>query len=227
MKNHSNKGQGIIEYVILLILIGVISAAALKLAGVNIGTAFTKISTAITGKTKTFLDDPFNNLTGWESIFGPNNWKITNGFLTTTSAGDQRIMEAANLPNDYVINTTAQLLNGGGYGVMFRLTQSGNTYGGYSFQLDSGYGNKFVLRKYATNGAEISTPIAVAKPPAGFDFNASHKVSIAVVGNTYTISVDGVKVMTASDNTYSSGGAGLRTWWTSKVKVDDFSVTAP
>ena len=220
-------GQGLIEYALLLVLLGVISLTTLKLSGVNISTVYSKISTALGGEPSAFVDDTFDSLSGWKAIFGPNNWKIVNGTLTTTSSGDQRLMETSNVPSDYVINTTAQLVSGSGYGVMFRLTQSGSNFGGYCFQLDPGYGNKFVLRKYSSNGSEISTPIAVANPPAGFDFYASHNVSVSVVGNTYTAYVDGVKVMTASDSTYTSGGAGVRTWSTSSLKMDDFSVAAP
>jgi len=221
------KGQGLVEYVLILFLLGVISVSSLKVAGVNVQSTYDKVYQALGGKSGDYLDENFNDLTGWKAIFGPNNWKIVDGYLTTTSSGDQRIMESTNLPSDYVINTSAQLLNGGGYGVMFRLTQSGNKFGGYSFQLDSGYGNKFVLRKYTSNGSEVKTPIAVANPPAGFDFNAPHNVTVKVVGNNFTMLVDGTQVMTASDSTYTSGGAGLRTWWTSQVKVDNFNVTAP
>ena len=221
------KGQGVIEYVLLLLLLAVITTSTLKLTGVNLSDTFTRISTAISGKSKVLFNDQFNDLSGWNSIFGPNSWKVVNGYLTNTSVGDERIMAYGDLPNDYVINTTAQLVSGNGYGVMFRLTQMGSNYGGYSFQIDPGYGNKFVLRKYSTNGTEISTPIAVSNPPAGFNFNAFHQVSVSVVGSTYTMYVDGVKVMTATDSTYTSGGAGLRTWSTSQIKVDNFSATVP
>lgn len=219
------KGQGIIEYVLLLLLLAVITTSSLKLAGVNLSNVFMRISGAISGKSKVLLDDQFNDLSGWNSIFGPNSWKVVSGYLTNTSVGDERIMAYGSLPNDYVINTTAQLVSGNGYGVMFRLTPMGSNYGGYSFQIDPGYGNKFVLRKYSTNGTEISTPIAVTNPLAGFDFNAFHRVNVSVIGSTYTMYVDGVKVMTATDSTYTSGGAGLRTWSTSQVKVDNFSAT--
>jgi hypothetical protein len=227
MKNVTKKGQGFIEYLIIVFFLSSIVISAMKFSGVNLGYVYDQVVQALGGGPVTYFKDDFNNLSGWNAIFGPNNWKIVDGKLTTTSSGDQWIMETTSLPADYVINTTAKLVSGGGYGVMFRLTPEGNSYGGYSFQLDSGIGNKFVLRKYVSNGAEVSTPIATANLPTGFDINTSHQVSISVIGSTYTAYVDGVKVMTATDSTYSSGGAGLRTWWTSQVQVDSFSVTAP
>jgi len=164
------RGQGFVEYILLVLLLGIISASALKITGVDVGDLFTSVANTLSNKSNTVFADTFSDLSNWKSIFGPNRWSVLDGNLVTTSAGDQRIMETSNLPNDYVITTTAQLLSGGGYGIMFRLTPSGSSYAGYSFQLDEGYGNKFVLRKYSANGTEISTPIAVSNPPAGFDF---------------------------------------------------------
>lgn len=221
------RGQGFVEYILLVLLLGIISASALKITGVDVGDLFTSVTNTLSNKSNTVFADTFSDLSNWKSIFGPNRWSVLDGNLVTTSAGDQRIMETSNLPNDYVITTTAQLLSGGGYGIMFRLTPSGSSYAGYSFQLDEGYGNKFVLRKYSANGTEISTPIAVSNPPAGFDFYAPHKVTLSVVGNTYTAYIDGTQVMTATDNSYTSGGAGLRTWWSNQVSVSDFSVSTP
>jgi hypothetical protein len=220
-------GQGFLEYLLLTFLLGIISVSAIKITGVDVGAIFSKVSDTLSNKSNVVFSDTFSDLSNWKSILGPNRWSAVDGNLVTMSAGDQRIMETSALPDDYVITTTAQLLSGGGYGIMFRLTPSGNSYAGYAFQLDEGYGNKFVLRKYSTNGTEISIPIAVASPPAGFDFYAPHQITLSVVGNTYTAYLDGTKVMTATDDSYTSGSAGLRTWWSNQVKISDFSVSAP
>lgn len=224
---HHHPGQGLIEYLLISVLVIMVGLVAVRLAGFNISGLFSALVGGEEAESSIIFSDDFTSLANWKSIYGPNNWKITDGWLTTKSSGDQRLMAQTNLPADYVINATAQLLSGDGYGIMFRLTQSGANYGGYSFQIDPKYGNKFILRKYAANGTEISKPIAIANPPAGFNFNAVHDVQVSVIGSTYTMSIDGVQVMTASDSTYLSGGVGIRSWATSQVKVDNFSTSAP
>lgn len=228
MDKNSKNGQGLIEYLLIIVLITMVGFLSLKISGVNTSGVFDKISSSLFGEqSKTIISDAFDNLNNWKSIFGSNNWKIVDGRLVSTGGGDKRIMLNSDLPDDYVVSAKGILVKGDGYGVMFRLTPQGNNYGGYCFQLDPGYGNKFVLRKYASNGAEISKPIAVANPPAGFDFKAPHDVQVKVVGNTYTAYIDGVEVMTATDSTYSSGGTGLRTWDSSSIAVDSFTVSNP
>jgi hypothetical protein len=222
-------GQGFIEYVLIVLMVVTISILALKLSGVEVNDLFASLSDGLFGggRSKLIVEDSFDDLGNWTPIFGGKVWRSVDGKLVNTGGGDKRVMLTTELPDDYVVSANGVLLKGDGYGVMFRLTPQGNNYGGYCFQLDPGYGNKFVLRKYVTNGAEVSKPIAVANPPAGFNFNASHDIQIEVVGNTYTAYIDGVQVMTATDNTYTSGGAGLRSWDFSSISVDNFSVSNP
>jgi hypothetical protein len=220
-------GQGFIEYILIIVLVGLSVIMALRLTGVSVSDLYQRIVAGFGEDSKTILSENFHNLNNWKQIFGADKWAIKDGWLVSSKGGDKRIMMISDLPNDYVITTTAQLLDGKGFGIMFRLTPDGNNYGGYSFQLDPGYGNKLVLRKFVQNGVEVSKPIAVANPPAGFDFYAEHEVKVSVIGNTFTAYIDGVKVMTAIDDTYPSGGAGLRSWSASNMKADDFTISEP
>ena len=220
-------GQGFIEYVLIIVLVALSVIMALKLTGVSISDLYQRVVSGFGEESKTILSERFDNLDNWKQIFGSDKWAIKDGWLVSSKGGDKRIMATSDLPDDYVITTTAQLVDGKGFGIMFRLTPEGNNYGGYSFQIDPGYGNKLVLRKFVKNGVEISKPLAVANPPPGFDFYAEHEVKVSVIGNTFIAYIDGVQVMSAVDDTYPSGGAGLRSWSASNLKVDDFVVSIP
>jgi hypothetical protein len=82
---------------------------------------------------------------------------------------------------------------------------------GYSFQYDPGLGNKFVVRT-VTGGSE-SAPIASFNMPAGFPiYGTQHDIVIKVVGDKHVITVDGQQVLSFTNATFKSGGAGLRSW---------------
>ncbi|KAF0112118.1 MAG: hypothetical protein FD147_385 [Chloroflexi bacterium] len=226
-KNKS--GQGIIEYLLIVVLAVMASLAGLKVAGVNVNNLLEKASGLFGQQEETYLTDSFMNLNSWKSYFGQNCWKAENGILSTTKKScDSRILNTTDLPDDYQVNMDmAQLVSGDGYGITFRLTKSLGSYAGYSFQVDPGYGNKFIFRRYDEKGVELAKPLAIGNPPAGFDFNAPHKVSVSVKGNTFKAYVDGALVLTATDSTYTSGGVGLRVWDNTQAKFSDFSVTPP
>jgi hypothetical protein len=73
------------------------------------------------------------------------------------------------------------------------------------------------------DGREIWDPIAIA--PMGPDvFNTPHDFDINVKGDTYTVSMDGEQILSATDSTYTTGGTGLRSWDSTSACVGDFSI---
>jgi len=228
------KGQSLVEYALILVLVVVVLVVILNLFGVSLVKVYCTIMSGLKGPnggtcSMAYLTDGFDDLNGWQAIFGSTgSWDTSSGQLCTDGSGDRRLMSNAPLPDDYRITmNNAQLNSGPGFGLMFRLSPSGSNYSGYSFQVDPGYGNKLIFRRYDLNGAELAIPIAAANPPAGFDWNAQHKVEVEVVGSTFTAYIDGSPVLTASDSTYTSGAAGLRTWGNSNACFDDLSITPP
>jgi hypothetical protein len=177
---------------------------------------------------KVYVSDTFQDLSQWKSIYGKNEWEVKDGWLYADSHGDQRLMNTARLPDDYTVTLEqVQLLDGNGYGIMFRLSPSGSSYSGYSFQVDPGYGHKLIFRRYDKNGYELGKPIAVGDAPAAFGWNSVHKISVSVKGDTFKAYIDDRLVLTAQDSTYLSGGVGLRTWDSARVRFSGFSVTPP
>jgi hypothetical protein len=126
--------------------------------------------------------------------------------------------------SDYTAQVGKGAVNeGNGYGIYFRASNSGDGINGYAFQYDPGK-NSFVIRKWV-NGREIYPSVAEKAMP-GYNWHGSaHDLSVKVIGNTFTGMVDGQAVITGRDSTYTSGGAGIRTWDEhTKFCMDSFSV---
>jgi Flp pilus assembly pilin Flp len=227
-------GQSMVEYGLILALVVVVVVVILNLFGVSLVKVYCLIETGLKGPnggacSMAYLLDTFDNLDNWQAIFGSlGDWDTSSGQLCTDGSGDRRLMSDVSLPDDYRVTMNSVLLNSGpGLALMFRLSPSGSNYSGYSFQVDPGYGNKFIFRRYDINGTELVTPIAAANPPAGFQWNVPHKVEVLVSGDTFTAYIDDSPVLTATDSTYSSGGVGVRAWGGTNACFDDLSVTPP
>lgn len=163
---------------------------------------------ANTGDDVLFSTD-FGSMDGLSPLMG--NWAIVNGRLVPTSGGENRLAFGSTEWTDVQIDVNATLTSGRGYGIYFRDDGQANI-SGYSFQYDPGWqGGSFIVRK-VVKGVE-SYPIASAAIPAGFQvYGAAHDVSVTAVGSHIVCRVDGVVVLDFNDSTFSSGGAGLRSW---------------
>ena len=160
-----------------------------------------------TGSSVLFNTD-FDSLTGLTSLQG--KWAVVNGQLVPTGAGENRIAFGSADWTDVELNVSATLNAGRGFGVYYR-SDGKASISGYCFQYDPGLGNKFVVRK-VTGGSE-SAPIASFNMPAGFNiYGSQHAIAIKVVGDKHVVTVDGKQVLSFSDATFKSGGAGLRSW---------------
>ena len=132
-------------------------------------------------------------------------------------------MSSSSTMSDYTVSLTkASLTAGNGYGIYFRATNVGAGINGYAFQYDPGAGG-FVIRKWV-NGVEINPAIAYVSKP-GYDWYSSpHTLEIKTVGNKFYGYVDGVLMLSGTDSTYTTGGAGIRTWDSTNFCADAFSV---
>jgi hypothetical protein len=165
-------------------------------------------------------------LAGWKALQGAKG-SVKNGkfcppnytfMLNACSASVKSL-------NDYtVLLNGSTLSSGSGYGLVFRSQNTPNGITGYVFQYDPGFSpGSFLFRKWV-NGAELSTPIAVAKMPGYNWYNALNDIKVVVKGNTFTAYVNGQQVLTVKDSTYATGGAGIRTWDSTLVCFDQFEI---
>jgi hypothetical protein len=229
MKKSRSAGQGMIEYAVILILAVVAVLLVLKLTGTSASNLYCRLISMFNGQTcaQTYCQDSFSNLSGSQMYQGA--WSTSTGKLCSPANGGvilNKCSMASTTPSDYTVSLdNAALTSGNGYGIYFRTTNTGSGLNGYAFQYDPG-ASGFVMRKWV-NGLEITSPtLARVAAPAGYNwYGSAHTLSVKVVGNTFTGYVDGVAVVTATDNTYTSGGTGIRTWDSTVLCVKGLIVT--
>ena len=178
---------------------------------------------AVETASKPLFSTPFDTMDNLSPLIG--RWQIESGLLTTVGGGEQRLAFGDAAWQDYEVSVNATLSSGQGYGVYYRSDGAANITG-YILQYDPGYGRgEFIVRK-VVDGREQS-PIQRVPIPDGFPvYNQSHQISVAVTGDRHQIRVDGETLLDFTDDSFSTGMAGLRTWGSSQVGFEDATVTA-
>jgi Flp pilus assembly pilin Flp len=176
------------------------------------------------------FDDPEVSAVKWD--FNSSSWRVNNGVLqagpdpSSNSICAYAIGSTATNPT---ITVTATLNEGAGYGVLFDLSGDPikQNVNGYSLHYDSDYGSgAFTLSKYV-NGVQILLPLVVVYPGALYQWLGTPKqITITQQGSLITAQVDGRTVLTCVDNSYASGGVGLRCWNSASATFQNFSVSS-
>lgn len=208
-------GQGLVEYALLICLVAISALLALQVMGISLGDLYCEVSAAVNLQSlcspKAICEASFDTLDEWKTFYGRP--ELVEGKICLNK-GNQLYntcsMEARQ--ENYTIRMEdAVLYQGDGYGIFFRTTYNQKGANGYIFQYDPGL-KAFVIRKWI-NGKEIMEPIAKTKIPPGYPiYNTPHDIEITVQGDTFTVFIDGEKILEARDNTYAEGGVGLRSW---------------
>ena len=218
------KGQALIEYALIPVMVILIVILGLNAFGIEISTIFNSVLCGFSGANNCagYFADEFNDLEAWNIVRG--KWDIEDGKLCGGPGEGRIFTDLAN--RDYVINIQdATLFKGNGYGIYFRTTNS-EKVDGYNFQYDPGYGKgSFVIRKWF-KGRELQ-PIAIAKAPDFDWYNQEHDLKIVVDGNTFTAFINDEQVLQAVDDTYNEGGVGFRTWDGTTACFENISVDPP
>jgi hypothetical protein len=234
MKTNNSPAQGMVEYALLILLVGAIAFLGLRLSGITAQQAYCDISSqlgnaeACTASANAYCQDDFSEgsqaWTNGADKPPSSNWTFSNGALCGSGGSVIYNTCASQMSaKDYTITLdNATLQSGNGYGIFFRSELINGKVNGYTFQYDPGL-NAFVFRKWV-DGREL-TPFASVRIP-NFDwYGEPHDIQIQVDGDTYTAYLDGVAILTAQDDTYSSGTAGLRTWDSTSFCTDGFSIS--
>jgi prepilin-type N-terminal cleavage/methylation domain-containing protein len=169
------------------------------------------------------------NLSVLQQPSAATSWKVVNGQLVPTVAGENRVNLTGSNGTDAQVSVSATLASGPGYGVFFRSNgdPGATTFSAYCFQFDQGYNpptGSFVLRKFSNGGQPVLKAVSM---PAGYPiYGVSHTTTISAVGNHIVCKVDGVTVIdyTDTNNPFPSGSAGLRSWSNSKVAFSSAQV---
>lgn len=222
--SHRENGQGLLEYALIAALVAVATMLVLSLLGVSVADVFCRVTGGLGANALCQgCGYGFDNIDDWNTVQG--GWETRDGQLCNTRGGQGKIFDSCSqdLPsNDYTVTANSVTLSqGNGYGIFFR-NSGGARDNGYIFQYDPGYGGgAFIFRK-RINGRE--TRAFAVNRPSGFDWNASHDVQVKVEGDTFTAYVDGVEVLTATDDTFTEGGTGIRTWDNTRTCFDELTV---
>ena len=229
---YHQKGQGLVEYALILLLVALIVIAGISLVGESTRDVLGQVGLALQGQNAVYCDSDMSNSDEWQyEGSGTGSWTINdgmmcrvtdyqNGFAYSRCSQTDKMRNAS----DYVIHLKNVVLERGqGYGVMFRVQNYEARPNGYSFQYDPGL-NGMVFRKWI-NGWELSQPIAYQRLTDYEWYGIPRDIELVVKGNTFEAFIDGELVLTAEDDTWSSGGMGLRTWGITEVCFDELSIS--
>ena len=241
MARNSEKGQGLIEYALIILLVGIVVGGVAAVAGQQMSSVYSGLQPPLEGATPapteqaaatpshptpTPIPTPTPTTIKWEDwreVRG-TQWRKENGYYCAGPGGEHRSFYGAENWTDYVVTFSGELHKGNGFGVYFRATNFKRA-NAYIFQYDPGYGRGAFLFRKIVNGRERS-PFARVNAPATYQWhNVLRQIKVVVEGDTFTAYVDGQQVLQASDDEYTHGGVGLRTWDGSEACFSDFKVT--
>lgn len=210
-------GQGLVEYALLIALIGIVAVAALSATGNSVEDVFERIAAVFQGQ-ESACTPVASAGTKWDPSPTNSFWKggiaqegdgyqvcpLCIGMLPGYTDSDYRL----DLSGVQVTNTKSSW---NGYGVAFRSEYGPKGLNGYMFEIERQNKNaatEIYFSKWI-NGKQIKIPEALVTLPAGIDWNNPPDMSIAVEGDTFTAYLDGKQILQTRDTTYRSGGVGV------------------
>ncbi|MDY7039304.1 MAG: family 16 glycoside hydrolase [Chloroflexota bacterium] len=236
-ERRSQLGQGLVEYALIILLVGVVVSGTAYTLGPGIGEVYSALNMELTGGQveppgpqptavgPTPTPTPTPQPADWDEwqVTDGRKWRVEGNSYCAGPGGEHRSFYGAENWTDYEITFKAMLDQGNGYGVYFRATHYEKA-NAYVFQYDPGYGTGAFLYRQIVNGREKS-PFARALAPDDYQWHeVEREVRLRVEGNTFTAYVDGEVVLHARHSEYTHGGVGLRTWDGSDACFQDFQV---
>lgn len=229
----AENGQGLIEYGLIIALIALVAIVAVR--DLDISRLYTGIGSALMLPTQdprstAYCTGRTDSLQDW-NVTGPGSqyWTASSGQLCIDNQNSgynyayNTCSQSGNMPNnsDYSVKLDgANLIKGRGYGVMFRMQADSPSTTGYSFQYDPG-AEGFLFKKWV-NGREY---LIKRQAMPGYQYTGvPRNVVVTVKGDQMYAYIDGELVLQAADSTFTSGGAGLRTWHYTSACFSGFGI---
>lgn len=240
-RGQGERGASAVEYGLIVALIAVVLTVSVGLLGGRLQSLFSMEATVASEDA-----GPGPETAGF-SLLSADSWYTLGGSLTTEANGLLKAAGGSIFNNqgwdsaNMAVESTASLNGSNGYGVWVRAAIDPGTkkiLSGYTFQVDPGLGNKFVLRVW-NDGKEYWKPVATTAFPPGFDPSAANRIRVVADGNTLTATVNGTTVMTVDDLETSvvdttqtfrvptGSSFGVRTWGSSSAMIGETSVAQP
>lgn len=238
------RGQGIVEYAVVLGLIALVVVLALGAMGISVGDVYAAIVDALGGEVncKTYYHSDFTGKPpSWieikNSFWGKfGSWQVKDGKLISPRSGAMLLNEYKG--SDYNISLNGiKLVNQAsawnGYGVMFRAsTDAKGALNGYMFEFERRTPNEPVTMyfSYWVGGKQVvMTPPGKLTIPANSGWDNPANLTVSVQGDKFVASMNGKPIMEATDpkNLYTEGAVGLASNAGSSIVVDDVAVKTP
>ena len=238
------RGQGLIEYALIAVLVSVIVVSALNILGVDVGDMFADLGAVISGEQAggifdggdaepvTLFSDDFSTDQGfWNSIkqgFFNGKWKVKDGKLEARHLSLALLDEFSG--EDFRLTVGSPTLNNfrgyyEGFGVMFR-TESEERLNGYMFEVERVNRNDPGLMYFSqwVNGYQVVPPISSVPVPQDFNWENPGDFTIEVSGDTFTAYLDGEEILQGSDSLYTEGTVGVVTNYGTKAEIDSVTI---
>jgi len=150
----------------------------------------------------TIFSDSFNDgsITGWSPFNG--TWTNPSTYLRGEYAGGEAWNIKSATGSNFAYEARVNVLSGDGAGLVFRSSEAGST--SYDVTLDAASG-AFQIRKRSPYQVLASIPMTVLQ-------NHPYRIRVVAVGSTIEAWLDGVKRLTATDSSLSSGRLGVMVW---------------
>lgn len=228
------KGQALVEYALLILLIALVAGLALNAMGVSIPEIYNQAMAggrgddlacnplARAGKDWEAFEDKFWRGGIVQQHSGYQVCPLCGGLLPGYSGRDYRVdLSGVKVKN---VNPTWN-----GYGVTFRAKYDKKGLHGYMFEIEKVNKNAPVQIYFSkwVNGKQIRPPLAVQNLPPDFDWNNPPDISVKVEGDTFVAYLNGKEVLKASDKTYAEGGAGMVANLGTRLDFADFLLNPP
>jgi|JFJP01.1.fsa_nt_gi hypothetical protein len=223
------KGQGLVEYALLLLLIAFVTGLSLNIAGVSVQDLYNQVTAGLRGE-----NTDCSPLARAGSEWDASDDKFWRGGIEQQEDGYRACPLCGGLlpgfsGNDYQVGLSGVQVEKtnptwNGYGITFRAENGPKGLNGYMFEVEKVNKNnptRIYFSKWV-NGVQIKPYIKMFYLPSDIDWNNPPDMSVKVEGDTFTAYMDGQQVLQGKDTTYPTGGSGVFSNAGTELNFSDF-----
>jgi len=233
IKRKNLRGQGLVEYALLLLLLGSAAILGLSVSGVSLSQLYTDLKNGFDFGS----ENPSSSSCAALAQAGDDWQVLKDGFWKggITGAYDVCPLCGGLLPgysgSDYSIDLSGVGVTNtrptwNGYGVAFRSSYDKSGLDGYMFEVEQVNKNQPVKIYFSkwVNGKQIQPSLSVTELPSNFDWTNPPDFQIQAKGDSFTAYLDGKQMLTAKDSTYLNGGVGVISNQGTELTFEDLTV---
>lgn len=228
------RGQGLVEYALLLLLIGTAVVLGVSLTGVSLTDVY---NDALDDFRLGYSSEACAPLAqageGWQAL-KDKFWM--GGITGADGAYEVCPLCGGLLPNNFGSDYSVALNGVGvknvrstwnGYGIAFRSSFDKNGLNGYMFEIEQVNKNQPVTAYFSkwVNGKQIRPPLSSLNLSSSFDWGNPPDFRIDSQGDSFTAYLDGAPVLSAKDSTYTDGSVGVISNQGTQLTFEDLFVT--